>query len=142
MTGPDELAHPDDGIPFRRLIGLRVVAVGAGQATLRLPGQAELANRFGHVHGGALATLVDAAMSNAVLSALPTDRRVGGTVELSIRFLRPARGEVRAEGRTLRVGRRLAFAHADVYDLDGRLVATAQGTYILDEPGAMPTPSP
>ena len=125
-------SHPDDRIPFRQHLGIRVVAAGDGRATLAMPWRPELCNRFANVHGGALATLVDGAMSNAILSALPPGDGIGGTIELSIRFLRPARGDVRAEGRALRVGGRIAFGQADVYDGEGRLVATAQGSYVLE----------
>ncbi|QIA27348.1 PaaI family thioesterase [Thermaerobacter sp. PB12/4term] len=123
--------HPDDAIPFRRHLGIQVVQAAAGRALLRLPARPEIGNRFGNVHGGALATLVDGAMSNAILSLLPAGDRIGGTIELSIRFLEPARGTVMAEGRVLRLGGRIAFAQADVRDGAGRLVATAQGSYAL-----------
>ncbi|HEY8415272.1 MAG TPA: PaaI family thioesterase [Thermaerobacter sp.] len=123
--------HGDDEIPFRRLLGIRVVSAGAGQAILVMPWQPGLGNRFATVHGGALATLADAAMSNAILSSLAPGDRIGGTVELSIRFLQPAEGDVRAEGRVLHAGGRVAFAQADLHDAAGRLVATAQGTFAL-----------
>ncbi|PZN10021.1 MAG: PaaI family thioesterase [Bacillota bacterium] len=134
----------DDEIPFRRLLGIRVISAGAGRATLVMPWQPGLGNRFATVHGGALATLADAAMSNAILSALAPGDRIGGTMELSIRFLRPAEGDVRAEGRVLYAGGRVAFAQADLHDAAGRLVATAQGTFALQrqarmEPGGTAT---
>ncbi|GAB6876504.1 PaaI family thioesterase [Thermaerobacter litoralis] len=123
--------HPDDAIPFRRHVGIRVLQTGGGRALLELPARPEVGNRFGYVHGGALATLVDGAMSNAILSRLPAGDRIGGTIELSIRFLEPAAGTLVAEGRVLRLGGRIAFAQADVRDADGRHVATAQGSYVL-----------
>ena len=133
--------HPDDAIPFRRHLGIRVLEAVDGHAVLLLPARPEVGNRFGNVHGGALATLVDGAMSNAILSQLAGGDRIGGTIELSIRFLEPATGSVRAEGRVLRLGGRIAFAQADVWDERGRMVATAQGSYALnrrlaDEPAA------
>lgn len=141
VAGPTAPAaeHPDDAIPFRRHVGIRVVAAAEGRAVLVLPARPEVGNRFGNVHGGALATLVDGAMSNAILSALPRGDRIGGTIELSIRFLEPATGSVRAEGRVLRLGGRIAFAQADVWDERGRMVATAQGSYALQRrPGDEP----
>ncbi|HEY8393490.1 MAG TPA: PaaI family thioesterase [Thermaerobacter sp.] len=143
--------HRDDEIPFRRLLGIRVVAAAGGRATLVMPWRPELGNRFATVHGGALATLADAAMSNAILSSLPAGDRIGGTIELSVRFLRPAEGDVRAEGRLLHAGGRIAFAHVDMYDARQRLVATGQGSFALRrqapvEPGTAqvtgPEPAP
>ncbi|ADU51554.1 thioesterase superfamily protein [Thermaerobacter marianensis DSM 12885] len=141
-AAPDPGGHPDDAIPFRRHVGIRVVEAGGGRAVLVLPARPEVGNRFGNVHGGALATLVDGAMSNAILSRLPAHDRIGGTVELSIRFLEPATGDVRAEGRVLRVGGRIAFAQADVWDERGRMVATAQGSYVLHRQRPPEEPAP
>lgn len=49
-------------------------------------------------------------------------------------FLRPVHagaGDLVATGRTLRRGRRAAFAEGEVRDADGRLVATASATLLV-----------
>lgn len=103
----------------------------AGRAVLTLPWQEGLGNRFGKMHGGALASLIDGAIANAIQSGLPAGDQVMATIELSIRFIAPAQGDVRAEAHVIRAGGRIAFGQAEVYDAAGTLVATGQSTYAL-----------
>ena len=96
-----------------------------------MPWQEGLGNRFGKVHGGAIASLIDGAIANAIESAMPEGDHVRATIELSLRFIAPADGEVRAEARVIKAGGRIAFGQAEVYDATGTLVATGQSTYAL-----------
>ncbi|MEX2356450.1 MAG: PaaI family thioesterase [Thermaerobacterales bacterium] len=121
----------EGAIPFRSLLGIDRIEAAGGRAVLSLPLKPELGNRFGAVHGGALATLVDAAMADAIITCLSGDDRVGGTIEMSLRFIAPVQGDMRAEARTLRVGGRIAFAQAEVFDAGGALVAAAQGSFLV-----------
>lgn len=115
--------------PFHRWLGVRVVEADVGAVDLELDADADHRNLQGLIHGGLLATLADVAMGLAVRTAVGPERR-HITVEMGVRFLRPAQpGRITATGRTLRVGRQLAFAQAEVLDASGRAVATAQGTY-------------
>ena len=126
----DEAAiQAENDIPFRKHCGIRVVQAGDGRATLLMPWSPAVGNRFGGVHGGALAALVDGAISTAIVSALPADARLGATIELSIRYVDAAQGDVRGEGRVIRIGGRIAFGQAELYGQSGKLVATAQGTF-------------
>ena len=132
--GDGEIMHIDkieaeNAIPFRQHCGIRVVSAADGKATLIMPWQPPIGNRFGGVHGGAIATLIDGAISTALVSALPDDAQLGATIELSIRFVNAAEGDIRGEGRTIRIAGRVAFGQADLYDSEGRLVATGQGTF-------------
>ena len=87
------------------------------------------------VHGGLLALLADTAMGLAVRTQLPTGRP-HVTVQLGIQYLRPATpdaGAFIATGRTLKVGRTLAFASAEVTAADGTVIATATATISVAE---------
>ncbi len=53
------------------------------------------------------------------------------TVHLATDYLAPARGDLVAEARLLKIGKRLAFASAETRTLDGTLVAVHQVTYAL-----------
>ena len=89
-------------------------------------------NPNGGVHGGAIASLVDTTGAHAVRSVLGDPRAPMVSVELSISFVRPIRGtRVDAEGRAIKVGRRLAFAEVDVLDGDGTLAAKGRVTFAL-----------
>ena len=90
-------------------------------------------NPIGSVHGGYAATLLDSACGCAVHAALgPTQGYT--TLELKVayhRALNDASGPVRAEGRILSIGRRVAFAEATLKDAHGRLCASATSTLLV-----------
>ena len=107
-------------------------------------------NPLGAVHGGYAATLLDSACGIAVHSALGANRG-HTTLELKISYLRglsDRSGTVRATGRAVSVGRRVAFADATLHDGEGRLCATATSTLLVfdveaDARGALqPDPVP
>lgn len=121
----------EDEIPFRQTLGIKVEWARDGVSQVKMPWQPKIGNRFGNIHGGAIATLMDCAIASALKSALPPGDRLGGTVELSVRYVRTGSGPVRGEGRVIRIGGRIAFGQADVYDEEGNLLATAQGTFVV-----------
>ena len=115
--------------PFHAGFGVHVDGAAEGAVQLSWQAGPEHLNLQGLVHGGLLATLADMAMGLAVRSALEGGRR-HVTIELSVRYLRPAHpGAVVAEGRVVRVGRQIAFADAEVRDAAGRSLVRAGGTY-------------
>ncbi|MNP41202.1 hypothetical protein D3C76_1348910 [compost metagenome] len=83
------------------------------------------------LHGGLVATLLDAACGYAGLhSAEGEEEAHGVTVMLNIAYLKAARaGCVIARGRVNRSGRSLYFAQASLVTEGGELLATAQGTF-------------
>ena len=88
---------------------------------------------MGGVHGGYAATLLDSACGIAVHTMLEPDQGFT-TLELKVSYLRGMNertGPVRAEGRVVNIGRRVAFAEADIRDADGRLMATATSTLLV-----------
>ena len=92
-------------------------------------------NPIGTVHGGYAATLLDSACGCAVHSRL-TASQAYTTLELKVSYLRPITrdtGLVRAEGRLVSLGRRVAFAEALLTDAGGRLYATATSTLLVFE---------
>lgn len=114
---------------FHSAYGITVEDAVRGHVTLAMSAAEEHLNLQGLVHGGVLATLLDTAMGLAVRSALDPGRR-HVTIEMSVHYLRPAHpGRLVAHGRTLRVGRTIAFAEAEVLDEEGRALASATGTF-------------
>jgi len=113
-------------------LGLRVEAVGAEAATLRLPFDRRLVRVGGTVCGQALMTAADTAMVIAVSAALGEFRPMA-TVGQTISFLRPVTNEdVLAEARVLRLGRTLAFGEVAMRAANsGALAAHATTTYAL-----------
>lgn len=110
--------------PIANLIGAELVSAGDGEAVFRCHPDESMYNPLGVVHGGLLATLLDTASGCAVQSLLPPG--VGLTsIELKVSFMKALRadtGEIEARGRSLRIGRAVAFAEAHARDRDGELV--------------------
>ena len=104
------MPHPDSG--FRGYVGLDVISSGEGQAVVRLLAEDRHLNPHGAVHGGALATLADAAMGTAV--ATLTDGRPV-TIEMKVTFLEPGRpGLLIARARTRKPGRRITIVEVEI----------------------------
>ena len=125
---------------FWQYLGIEVEAAGEGWVRLRVPVRDDLRNAGGApVHGGVLATLVDAAVGGAL--GTYGSAAAGGvdqaTLDLNVSFVGAARGEaIFAEGRILRRGRTIAFGETRVTDADGTLVAVGRATYMLLPPRA------
>ncbi len=122
-------------IPYWELLGIELVDAERGRATLRLAMRPELATRRTDVmHGGALASLIDAASGAAVatLRDLADETWAGhATTDLNVSYLRAARGEVRAEGRVLRAGRTTVFVAIELRNEADELVAAGRATYAI-----------
>jgi uncharacterized protein (TIGR00369 family) len=90
----------------------------------------------GSVHGGYMATMLDAAMALALQTVIPAGTRYS-TTDLRVTYVRALTkevGRVRAEGTVLHVGRSLAVAEAKLLDANDRLYA--HGTATLRIQGA------
>ncbi len=114
---------------FRELLGIEVDKTVEGEARLRFEaGDAHL-NPSGTVHGGAVATLVDTAMGEAV--ATTADGQTPVTVEIKVNYLEPGRpGVLIATARVHKQGKRFTVVEAEVVQEDGGdLITFATGTF-------------
>jgi len=117
--------------PFGAHLGMELLEASDGTASVRMELADHLRNRRGVAHGGAVASLLDAALGAAVISAIAPQEWCG-TLQLSIQFHDPARhGPLTGVGRLVRRGRRVAFAEGEVLDARGRAVARAHGTWTI-----------
>jgi uncharacterized protein (TIGR00369 family) len=98
------------------------------------PGQ-HAYNPIGMVHGGYAATLLDSACGCAVHTQLsPTQSYT--TLELKVAYhktIKDSTGPLRAEGRVVTIGRRVAFAEGKLVDRAGKLYASATSTLLVIE---------
>ncbi|MCC7272406.1 MAG: PaaI family thioesterase [Alphaproteobacteria bacterium] len=125
------LPRPPIAVPMRFVL----VAAERGRAVFEGETDESLLNPFGTVHGGWAMTLLDSAMSCAVLSALPAGQ-AQTTVEVKINLVRPifpATGRVRVEGALIHQGRQLATAEGRLLDAEGRLLAHGTTTCMIFE---------
>lgn len=125
--------------PMGDKLGFTLVELARGRVVFEGTPDRGVYNPLGVVHGGYAATLLDSACGVAVHSQLGANRG-HTTLEIKVSYQRgltEASGTVRATGRTVSVGRRVAFAEATLHDGEGRLCATATSTLLVFdvEPG-------
>lgn len=111
--------------PICKVAHFRLAEVSEGLAVFTGTPMADFYNPLGTVHGGWISTLLDSCMSCAVHTAVPKGQAYT-TVELKVNFVRPPlerTGPMRAEGRTIHVGGRIATAEGRLVDASGKLYA-------------------
>ena len=125
---------------FWRYLGIHVEAAGEGWVRLRVPVRDELRNATGApVHGGVLATLVDAAVGGALgtYGSAASGGVDQATLDLNVTYIAAAKGDaLLAEGKIIRRGRSIAFGETRVTDTTGTLVALGRATYMIIQPRA------
>ena len=115
---------------FPMLLGLEMEDTRIDYCRMRLPFKAELLQAGGLVHGGAIASLMDAVLVPAVGSVLgPNDRY--STVDLHVQFLGAVKDEdIVAEGWVTKRGRTVVFCESEAVAVtSGRVVAKSVLTY-------------
>ncbi|MSQ33304.1 MAG: PaaI family thioesterase [Dehalococcoidia bacterium] len=117
--------------PYLQLLGVELAALAPGYAKMRLPITERLANIYAGLHGGALSSLADTAVAQALRTLVGAQARTT-TVELNITYLSgTTEGEVIAEARILRQGKTLAVGEVDLHDGKGKALARARVTYMI-----------
>ena len=113
-------------------LGLRLIETGEGEAVVEMTATEDMANRSGFVHGGMISALADSAMGSSLRTVKPGVSRAM-SFDLKLNFINAAKvGEtLRATGRVVHAGRRTMVADCRVEGKDGRLVATASGTFAV-----------
>jgi acyl-CoA thioesterase len=113
-------------------LGLQTVETGEGTATVEMTPTEDMANHSGFVHGGMISTLADSAMGRSVRTLKPGVVRAM-SFDLKLSFITAAKiGEtLRATARVIHAGRRTVVAECRIDGPDGKLVATASGTFAV-----------
>jgi uncharacterized protein (TIGR00369 family) len=124
-------------IPFANLLGIRLREKDVGRVVFDLDLRPELMNSFHAAHGGVVMTLLDLAMSQAARFMDP--QAVGAvTVEMKTSFLAIGKGALVVEGRCIHHGTSVSFCEGEARDPTGRLVAKANGTFMVRTERATP----
>ena len=122
----------EDGIPFNRVIGLRVDALDRGSCITRVPFRPELIGDVTRpaLHGGVLSTMADAAGGLAVMANLDVLAGVS-TIDLRVDYLRPAgMADLLCLAETIRVGNRVGVTRMRIYQAEGDVtIAECRGVY-------------
>ena len=117
--------------PYVAHLGMQLVDIQPGRATLALPFTSSLVTIGTVVHGGAIASLIDTAAMVAAWSdaEMPTKVR-GTTVNLTVAYLAAAeREDLQAIATVLRRGRNLVYLDVEVRSASGNTVAKGLVTY-------------
>ena len=129
---PDILEIIQTYNPFVESIGVQFTKCAGGECISQLELKPVHHHGGGVVHGGVAFTMADSAMATGLMSALEPGKTCA-TIESKISYLAPAvSGLMTCESRVIRLGRSVAFTEAKVY-CDGKLVATARGTFAIIE---------
>ncbi|MEX2629869.1 MAG: PaaI family thioesterase [Tistlia sp.] len=139
LSGMELLRGWRDGLlptaPIAHTLGFRLAEIEQGRALFVGTPHLALYNPIGSVHGGYAATLLDSCMSCAIHSTLPAGSGYT-TAEIKVNFVRAITvdsGELRAEGRIIHPGRRLATSEGRITDAAGRLLAHGTATCYIFE---------
>jgi uncharacterized protein (TIGR00369 family) len=136
----------EEKIVFNQVLGLKITSLHPEAVTGLITMKPDLVGHyaFNRLHGGVISASLDAMGGLAVMAAIgarhmdeaPAQRlqRFGklGTIDLRIDYLRPGIGEyfdLHAE--VLRLGSRVASTRMEFRGVDGKLLSTASGAYII-----------
>ena len=116
-------------------MGFDIEEVGEGRVVFAVEPQEYHYNPIGMVHGGLAATLLDSAMGCAVHSLLPEGRGYT-TLEIKVNYVRALKhdtGRVRAIGKVIHLGGKIATAEGSLIDSAGKLYAHGTTTCLLSD---------
>ena len=116
-------------VPFVRLLGMEMVDLSYGEATLKLKMRDELRQPHGVLHGGATASIIDTAMAFAIITCLDANEKAT-TIDLTVHYLRPVTaGGIVCTAKVVRAGKRILTVSAECVNSEGKITATALSTY-------------
>ncbi len=117
--------------PYFSLLSMEIKNLDWGTSHLEIRLAEKHLQPFGFVHGGAIASLIDAATFWAVFPQV--EREMGlTTIELKVNYLAPAKeGKLVAEGRCIKRGKTLALGEAYVRNGAGSLIAHGTTTMMV-----------
>lgn len=125
--------------PFSKTTSIRLVHAETGLAIFEGDPSLAFYNPLGVVQGGWASSILDAAMGCAIHTVVQAGHGYT-TVEMKINFVRPlleSTGTVRAEGRLISAGSRIATSEGRLVDGNGKLIAHGTETCLI-----FPAPPP
>ncbi len=117
--------------PYFSLLSMEIKDLQWGTSLLEVSLGEKHLQPFGIVHGGVIASVVDAA---AFFAVFPQVKKGMGltTVEMKLNYLAPVwKGKLMAEGRCIKMGKTLALGETHVKNGEGTLVAHGTATMMI-----------
>jgi uncharacterized protein (TIGR00369 family) len=123
----------DENGGFRELVGIDLSEAEGGRAVARMRAEDRHLNPGGTVHGGAVSTLVDVSMAEALNSAVAEEGERPVTVEIKVNYMAPGKpGVILSTARVRKGGKRVTVVEAEVVQQeDEEVVALATGTFTV-----------
>ena len=117
--------------PYFSLLSMKIKELEWGTSDLEVELDEKHLQPFGYVHGGAIASVMDAATFWAVFPQVKDGMGLT-TVEIKVNFLAPVReGRLVVKGRCIKIGKTLALGDATIYDAKGNLLAHGTATMMI-----------
>jgi uncharacterized protein (TIGR00369 family) len=117
--------------PYFSLLSMKIMDLEWGTSVLEVRLEEKHLQPFGFVHGGAIASVMDAATFWAVFPQVKDGMGLT-TVEIKVNFLAPVqRGKLVAKGRCIKIGKTLALGDATIHDAKGNLLAHGTATMMI-----------
>jgi uncharacterized protein (TIGR00369 family) len=115
-------------IPYLDLLQLEPVLCQDDRAVTRLKIRDELRNSRGHIHGGAIMSILDFTLSAAGRAIDPMGMGMA-TIDMHTSCFEPAVTDLTIEARCIRRGSSIAFCEGEVLDTSGNLIAKASAAF-------------
>jgi len=131
---PRDVINALESSPYWTLLGMKVGHLEPNLARLHLPFSAHLEQIFSVMHGGALASLLDAAGAVAFFPELDLARETISTIELKINYLNPVtrgQAEIVATGQVIKKGKKVGVSRIEIHNTFRELVAIGIATYAI-----------
>lgn len=117
--------------PFHVWLGVKVARADAKEVEVTMPWRDEFyaQPRRAYMHGGVLASVIDLVADLAIAARIG---RALPTIDMRVDYHKANAGTaIRATGQVIKAGRTIVTAEAQIYDLDGNLLASGRGAYIV-----------
>lgn len=112
----------------------KTVLMQDGHAEMSWTPTPDMANPFGSVHGGIIATVIDEVTGAAVTSSIESGS--APTVSMNVEYLHaiPIGGTYRVIGEIVRMGRAMAIADGRILNEEGKVLARGTCIYQIPRP--------
>ena len=118
--------------PYPSLLSMRLVAIGVGFAEIAIAIEGKHKQLLGVVHGGVLASLIDTVAFWAVYFGIQAPNQWYTSVDLKVNYLSPAvSGDLLARGRQIKVGKKICYASAEIFDSKDNILAHGSSTMMI-----------
>ena len=118
--------------PYPSLLSMQMVDIGVGFAEIEIAIAKKHKQLLGVVHGGVLASLIDTVAFWAVYFGIQQPDQWYTSVDLKVNYLAPAvAGKLIAKGRQIKVGKKICYASAEIFDSNAQILAHGSSTMMI-----------